>query len=59
VVADVVLADGCGSEHGNAVRDEILSDCRTSLAPHKVPAIIRFVPSLDMTAAGKLARNDA
>jgi acyl-coenzyme A synthetase/AMP-(fatty) acid ligase len=59
VVADVVLADGCGSVQSNDIRDEILSDCRTSLAPHKVPAVIRFVPSLDVTAAGKLARNDA
>jgi acyl-coenzyme A synthetase/AMP-(fatty) acid ligase len=59
VVADVVLADGCGSAQSNDIRDEILADCRTSLASHKVPAVLRFVPSLDMTAAGKLARNDA
>jgi acyl-coenzyme A synthetase/AMP-(fatty) acid ligase len=59
VVADVVLSDDCSSEQSNAACDQILADCRTSLAPHKVPAVIRFVPSLDMTAAGKLARNDA
>jgi hypothetical protein len=29
------------------------------LAPHKVPAAIRFVPSLDITASGKLARLNA
>ncbi len=29
------------------------------LAPHKVPAMIKFVSSLDITAAGKLARHDA
>ena len=29
------------------------------LAPHKVPAMIKFVPALDITAAGKLARSDA
>jgi acyl-coenzyme A synthetase/AMP-(fatty) acid ligase len=59
VVADVVLADGDGSVRSDAIRDRILADCRASLAPHKVPAIIRFVPSLDLTAAGKLARSDA
>jgi acyl-coenzyme A synthetase/AMP-(fatty) acid ligase len=59
VVADVVLADGDGSVRSDAIRDRILADCRASLAPHKVPAIIRFVPSLDLTAAGKLARCDA
>jgi acyl-coenzyme A synthetase/AMP-(fatty) acid ligase len=56
VVADVVLAD-TGSD-GNKIRDEILSNCRASLAPHKIPAVIRFVPSLEITAAGKLARHD-
>jgi acyl-CoA synthetase (AMP-forming)/AMP-acid ligase II len=59
VVADVVLADGGASVRGDDIRDKILTDCRASLAPHKVPAIISFVPSLDMTAAGKLARYDA
>jgi acyl-coenzyme A synthetase/AMP-(fatty) acid ligase len=59
VVADVVLADDCDAGKGARVRDEILAECRAQLVPHKVPAIIRFVPSLDMTAAGKLARHDA
>jgi acyl-CoA synthetase (AMP-forming)/AMP-acid ligase II len=56
VVADVVLADTASD--GNKIRDEILSNCRASLAPHKIPAVIRFVPSLEITAAGKLARHD-
>ncbi len=30
--------------------------CRQALAAHKVPAAIRFVPALAMTASGKLAR---
>ena len=38
---------------------KILADCRAQLAPHKVPAMIKFVSSLDITAAGKLARHDA
>jgi acyl-coenzyme A synthetase/AMP-(fatty) acid ligase len=57
VVADVILADA--GSHGNKIRDEILENCRASLAPHKIPAVIRFVPSLEITAAGKLARHDA
>jgi acyl-CoA synthetase (AMP-forming)/AMP-acid ligase II len=36
-----------------------LADCKASLAPHKVPAVIKFVAALDITAAGKLARHDA
>jgi len=58
VVADVILADG-GSNAQSRIRDEILGNCRASLAPHKIPAVIRFVPSLEITAAGKLARHDA
>jgi len=36
---------------------EILKICRDSLPPHKIPATIRFVPALDIAAAGKLARH--
>ena len=59
VVADVILADGCDVSRSDDVRNKILADCRASLAPHKVPAMIKFVSSLDITAAGKLARHDA
>jgi acyl-CoA synthetase (AMP-forming)/AMP-acid ligase II len=58
VVADVILtADSV--DRAKDIRDEILSDCRASLATHKVPAVIRFVEALDVTPAGKLARSDA
>jgi acyl-CoA synthetase (AMP-forming)/AMP-acid ligase II len=58
VVADVILtADS--ADRAKDIRDEILSDCRASLATHKVPAVIRFVEALDVTPAGKLARSDA
>lgn len=58
VVADVVLAaDGAG--RANEIKDEVLAECRASLASHKVPAVIRFVEALDVTPAGKLARTDA
>jgi acyl-coenzyme A synthetase/AMP-(fatty) acid ligase len=55
VVADVVLEDDAPAEE--TVRNAILGACRSELAPYKLPAIIRFVPELAMTAAGKLARN--
>jgi len=59
VVADVILADGCAASRSDAIRDKILADCRAQLASHKVPAMIKFVASLEITAAGKLARTDA
>lgn len=59
VVADVVLADGQDESNASDIRARILADCKASLPPHKVPAVIKFVASLDITAAGKLARHDA
>ena len=56
VTADVVLAAGSGSASDEHIRQEILDACRTTLAAHKVPALIRFVPSLEMSASGKLIR---
>jgi acyl-coenzyme A synthetase/AMP-(fatty) acid ligase len=55
VVADVVLEDAAPTEE--SVRAAILAACRSELAPYKTPAMIRFVPELAMTTAGKLARN--
>jgi acyl-coenzyme A synthetase/AMP-(fatty) acid ligase len=59
VVADVVLTEGDAASRTDEIRNRIVADCRASLASHKVPAVIRFVPSLDVTPAGKLARHDA
>jgi len=59
VVVDVILADDADAGRSDEIRKAILADCKASLAPHKVPAMIKFVPSLDLTAAGKLARHDA
>ncbi len=63
VAADVVLKEGAvASTEPNAtsaIKADILQTCRASLAPHKVPATIRFVPSIDVAAAGKLVRHDA
>jgi len=61
VAADVVLApesDSVGAARTHTdVKREILQICRDSLAPHKIPATISFVPGLEMAAAGKLARH--
>jgi acyl-coenzyme A synthetase/AMP-(fatty) acid ligase len=60
VVADVVVrveADLDGASPATkALEIEILEACRRALAPHKVPAAIRFVPSLDIGVSGKLTR---
>ena len=60
VAADVVLAEppsGVGERppSGTLTR-ELTERCRHSLAAHKVPAIIRFVAALEMSASGKLVR---
>jgi acyl-coenzyme A synthetase/AMP-(fatty) acid ligase len=59
VVADVILAGHFDQSGSDEIRKQILADCRASLSPHKVPAMIRFVEALDVTPAGKLARSDA
>jgi len=61
VAAEVVLKGELDSSHagGESVdfKREILQLCHESLAPHKIPATIRFVPALELAAAGKLARH--
>jgi acyl-coenzyme A synthetase/AMP-(fatty) acid ligase len=63
VVAEVVLADAGVSPQvrpaDDQLRREILEACRSSLAPHKVPATVRFVPVLPVAPSGKLVRADA
>ncbi|HEX3847043.1 MAG TPA: AMP-binding protein [Steroidobacteraceae bacterium] len=59
VIADVVLSDpapGAQAADAETVKAELLAACRRALAAHKVPAMLRFVPSLEVTAAGKLIR---
>jgi acyl-CoA synthetase (AMP-forming)/AMP-acid ligase II len=62
VVAEVVLADersGADVSAADDLKKDLLAACRRALAAHKVPAVLRFVPSLEMTAAGKLVRPSA
>jgi acyl-coenzyme A synthetase/AMP-(fatty) acid ligase len=65
VVADVVLVDEViladtaasgASDTADHLKSELLDACRRALAAHKVPALLRFVPALEFTAAGKLVR---
>jgi len=62
VVADVVLANPASqaaSDTPDAIKNDLLDTCRRTLAAHKVPAMLRFVPALEFTAAGKLVRPGA
>ncbi len=63
VVAEVVLIDGTPQAPGPAntqgIEDELLNACRQALPAHKVPASVRLVPTLELTAAGKLVRPSA
>jgi acyl-coenzyme A synthetase/AMP-(fatty) acid ligase len=56
VVADVVLANPASEAAADAVKSDLLDACRRTLAAHKVPAMLRFVPALEFTPAGKLVR---
>jgi len=38
-------------------KEAIMETCRQTLPPHKVPAMLRFVPALKLTAGGKLSRS--
>ncbi len=55
VVAEVVVDGPAGGD----LRHAILAACRGQLAPHKVPAMLRIVPALDVLPSGKLARRNA
>jgi acyl-coenzyme A synthetase/AMP-(fatty) acid ligase len=61
IVADVVLnardVDLQDRDRHTAIREEILKMCRSNLPPHKVPATIRFVETLEISAGGKLVRH--
>ncbi len=59
VVAEVVLREGACAETPeakSALREAIFEHCRAALPPFKVPASLKFVDSLAVTAAGKLER---
>jgi acyl-coenzyme A synthetase/AMP-(fatty) acid ligase len=47
------------SGHVEELRREILKLCHDTLPRHKVPASLRFVPSLAVAETGKLVRSNA
>ena len=55
VAADVVLHPSSSTVF-EAIRADLQEACRRSLDAYKVPVVIRQVPSLPMTASGKLLR---
>jgi acyl-coenzyme A synthetase/AMP-(fatty) acid ligase len=63
VAADIVLNEGAplpdDARGAASLRQEILALCRATLAAYKIPASLRFVPALDVAAAGKLTRGSA
>jgi acyl-CoA synthetase (AMP-forming)/AMP-acid ligase II len=59
VVAEVVLNDPDTAGAAEDIKNELLQACRRALPGHKVPAMLRFVPTLELSAAGKLVRPDA
>jgi acyl-coenzyme A synthetase/AMP-(fatty) acid ligase len=61
VIADVLLKDPYTPEGQQAreLQQTIKQFCRESLAPHKVPAVISFVPALAISETGKLVRSHA
>src|SRR5262245_31258103 len=61
VVADVLLKDPSTPEGEQAreLQQTIQQFCRESLAPHKVPAAISFVPAIAISETGKLVRRHA
>jgi acyl-coenzyme A synthetase/AMP-(fatty) acid ligase len=58
VVADVLLKDPSTpeGEQARALQQSIKQFCRELLTPHKVPAVINFVPALAISETGKLVR---
>jgi acyl-coenzyme A synthetase/AMP-(fatty) acid ligase len=60
VTAEVVVNDPSGAlgppPTAETLTREVTERCRRSLAPHKVPAMIRIVSTLEVSPSGKLVR---
>jgi acyl-coenzyme A synthetase/AMP-(fatty) acid ligase len=60
VTADIVakpeFSHGDATDKTEVLKAEIVEACHRALAPHKVPGLIHFVPSLHVAPSGKLAR---
>ena len=56
ITGAIVIADIVAANDNATLKDEILALCREKLPAFKVPAILRFVPALELTAGGKISR---
>jgi acyl-CoA synthetase (AMP-forming)/AMP-acid ligase II len=64
VTAEIVLVDAASAADSKppateVLTREIIEACRRALPAHKVPAMVRIVPSLEVSPAGKLVRPSA
>lgn len=57
ITGAIVVADVVAANDNATLKDEILALCREKLPAFKVPAMLRFVPALELTAGGKLSRH--
>ena len=56
ITGAIVIADIVAANDNANLKDEILALCREKLPAFKVPAMLRFVPALELTAGGKISR---
>jgi acyl-coenzyme A synthetase/AMP-(fatty) acid ligase len=59
VAAEVVLKSGNEFAPDAGIEEVILTLCRQTLPPHKVPASLRVVAAIEVAEAGKLVRSNA
>ena len=59
VVAEVVLDGEVGPQDHDALKASLIAHCKASLPVHKVPALIKIVPTIAVGQAGKVARTHA
>jgi acyl-coenzyme A synthetase/AMP-(fatty) acid ligase len=59
IVAEVTPREAATPREMGALEAEIFDLCRARLPRHMVPVTIRFVPTIDILASGKLARRHA
>lgn len=57
ITGAIVVADVVAANDNATLKDEILALCRETLPAFKVPAMLRFVEKLELTAGGKLSRH--
>ena len=60
VIADIVIKPSYFATGGSfsVIKSELLAICRQALPPHKIPTVLREVPSLNIAPSGKLLRSN-